>query len=35
VKATTIHAPFDVRLSEVATPTILAPTDAVVRITAS
>jgi threonine dehydrogenase-like Zn-dependent dehydrogenase len=35
VKATTIHAPFDVRLAEVDTPTILAPTDAIVRITAA
>jgi threonine dehydrogenase-like Zn-dependent dehydrogenase len=35
VKATTIHAPFDIRLSEVDAPSILAPTDAIVRITAS
>jgi threonine dehydrogenase-like Zn-dependent dehydrogenase len=32
--ATTIHAPFDVRLSEVPDPTIEKPTDAVVRIVA-
>lgn len=32
--ATTIHAPFDVRLSEVPDPTIESSTDAVVRIVA-
>ncbi|MFC0624772.1 zinc-dependent alcohol dehydrogenase family protein [Kribbella deserti] len=32
--ATTIHAPFDVRLSEVPDPTIDQPTDAIVRIVA-
>ena len=34
MKATTIHAPFDVRLSEVPDPVIEAPTDAVVKIVA-
>jgi threonine dehydrogenase-like Zn-dependent dehydrogenase len=34
MRATTIHAPHDIRLSEVETPTITAPTDAVVRVTA-
>ena len=34
MRATTIHAPRDIRLSEVATPTITAPTDAVVKVTA-
>ncbi|MGZ4600135.1 zinc-dependent alcohol dehydrogenase family protein [Oryzihumus sp.] len=35
MKATTIHAPFDIRLSDVPEPTLLAPTDAIVRVTAS
>ena len=34
MKATTIHGPFDVRLSEVPDPVIEAPTDAVVKIVA-
>jgi len=34
MKATTIHAPFDVRLSEVPDPVIEAPTDAVIKIVA-
>ncbi|MEU0090163.1 zinc-dependent alcohol dehydrogenase family protein [Kribbella sp. NPDC006257] len=34
MKATTIHAPFDVRLSDVPDPVIEAPTDAVVKIVA-
>ncbi|ADB35836.1 Alcohol dehydrogenase GroES domain protein [Kribbella flavida DSM 17836] len=34
MRATTIHAPFDVRLSEVPDPVIEQPTDAVVRIVA-
>jgi threonine dehydrogenase-like Zn-dependent dehydrogenase len=34
MRATTIHAPRDIRLTEVATPTITAPTDAVVKVTA-
>ncbi|WP_435748008.1 zinc-dependent alcohol dehydrogenase family protein [Nocardioides sp. SYSU DS0663] len=35
MRATTIHGPRDIRLSEVPDPTIEEPTDAVVRITAS
>jgi threonine dehydrogenase-like Zn-dependent dehydrogenase len=34
MRATTIHAPFDIRLSEVPDPVIEKPTDAVVRIVA-
>ncbi|WP_112248676.1 zinc-dependent alcohol dehydrogenase family protein [Kribbella monticola] len=34
MKATTIHAPFDVRLSDVPDPVIEKPTDAVVKIVA-
>jgi threonine dehydrogenase-like Zn-dependent dehydrogenase len=34
MRATTIHAPGDIRVSDVPTPTITAPTDAVVRVTA-
>ena len=34
MRATTIHAPFDVRLSEVPDPVITKPTDAVIRIVA-
>lgn len=34
MRATTIHAPRDIRVSEVPDPTIEQPTDAVVRITA-
>lgn len=34
MRATTIHAPFDVRLSEVPDPVITAPTDAVIKIVA-
>lgn len=33
--ATTIHAPFDIRLEDVPDPRILRPTDAVVRVTAA
>ncbi|WP_137122131.1 zinc-dependent alcohol dehydrogenase family protein [Segeticoccus rhizosphaerae] len=35
MKATTIHAPYDVRLSDVPDPQIAAPTDALVRVTAA
>ncbi|UER55347.1 zinc-dependent alcohol dehydrogenase family protein [Kineosporiaceae bacterium SCSIO 59966] len=35
VRATEIHAPFDVRLVEVPDPVVEQPTDAVVRITAT
>ncbi|WP_244928186.1 zinc-dependent alcohol dehydrogenase family protein [Nocardioides sp. W7] len=34
MRATTIHAPGDIRVSEVPDPTIEAPTDAIVRVTA-
>ena len=34
MRATTIHAPGDIRLSEVPDPTIEAPTDAIVRVVA-
>src|SRR6476659_333948 len=34
MRATTIHAPGDIRLSDVPDPTIEAPTDAVVRVVA-
>ena len=34
MRATTIHAPGDIRVTEVDDPTITAPTDAVVRVTA-
>ena len=34
MRATTIHAPFDIRLSEVPDPKIQLPTDAVVKIVA-
>lgn len=34
MRATTIHAPFDVRLSEVPDPRIEGPTDALIRIVA-
>ena len=34
MRATTIHAPRDIRLSEVADPTITAPTDAIIKVTA-
>ncbi|GAB3767185.1 threonine dehydrogenase-like Zn-dependent dehydrogenase [Nocardioides ginsengisegetis] len=34
MRATTIHAPRDIRLSEVDDPTITAPTDAIVKVTA-
>ncbi|GAA3571937.1 zinc-dependent alcohol dehydrogenase family protein [Kribbella ginsengisoli] len=34
MRATTIHAPFDIRLSEVPDPVIESPTDAVVKIVA-
>ncbi len=35
MRATILHAPRDVRLDEVPDPTILRPTDAIVRVTAS
>ncbi|WP_405062866.1 zinc-dependent alcohol dehydrogenase family protein [Kribbella sp. NBC_01505] len=35
MRATTIHAPFDIQLSDVPDPTIEGPTDAVVRVVAS
>lgn len=35
MRATTIHAPRDIRLSEVPDPTLLAPTDAIVRVVAA
>jgi threonine dehydrogenase-like Zn-dependent dehydrogenase len=35
VKATTIHGPFDIRLSQVEDPKVQKPTDALVRVTAS
>ncbi|MDP3893567.1 alcohol dehydrogenase catalytic domain-containing protein, partial [Nocardioides sp.] len=34
MRATTIHAPGDIRLSEVPDPTITAPTDAIIKVTA-
>src|SRR4029079_2731429 len=34
MRATTIHAPRDIRLEERPTPTIEAPTDAIVKVTA-
>lgn len=34
MRATTLHAPGDIRVSEVPDPTIEAPTDAVVKVTA-
>lgn len=35
MRATTIHAPFDIRLSDVPDPELKAPSDAVIRVTAS
>ncbi len=35
MKATILHAPGDIRLDEVPDPTLAAPTDALVRVTAS
>ena len=35
MKATVLHAPRDIRLDEVTDPTILAPTDAIVRVVAA
>ncbi|WP_122262611.1 zinc-dependent alcohol dehydrogenase family protein [Ornithinimicrobium cerasi] len=35
MRATILHAPFDVRLEDVADPVLLRPTDAIVRVTAS
>lgn len=35
MRATTIQAPFDVRLGDVPDPKLAAPTDAIVRVTAS
>ena len=35
MRATTIHAPRDIRLSEVADPTIEKPTDAIVKVTSA
>jgi threonine dehydrogenase-like Zn-dependent dehydrogenase len=34
MRATTIHAPGDIRISEVPDPVISTPTDAIVRVTA-
>ncbi len=34
MRATTIHAPRDIRLSEVPDPTIDKPTDAIVKVVA-
>ncbi len=34
MRATTIHAPRDIRVSDVPDPTITAPTDAIVKVTA-
>ena len=34
MRATTIHAPRDIRVSDVADPTITAPTDAIIKVTA-
>ncbi len=34
MRATTIHAPGDIRVSDVPDPTITAPTDAVIKVTA-
>jgi threonine dehydrogenase-like Zn-dependent dehydrogenase len=34
MRATTIHAPGDIRVSEVADPTLEGPTDAIVKVTA-
>ncbi|WP_309650701.1 zinc-dependent alcohol dehydrogenase family protein [Nocardioides sp.] len=34
MRATTIHAPRDIRVSEVPDPTITAPTDAIIKVTA-
>jgi threonine dehydrogenase-like Zn-dependent dehydrogenase len=34
MRATTIHAPGDIRLSDVPEPTISAPTDAIIKVTA-
>jgi threonine dehydrogenase-like Zn-dependent dehydrogenase len=35
MRATTIHKPFDVRLSDVPDPRLVEPTDTIVRVTAS
>jgi len=35
MRATTIHGPRDIRLSEVADPTLQAPTDAIVKVVAA
>ncbi|GMA20845.1 hypothetical protein GCM10025862_28660 [Arsenicicoccus piscis] len=35
MRATVLHAPGDIRLEEVPEPTIMAPTDAIVRVTAA
>jgi threonine dehydrogenase-like Zn-dependent dehydrogenase len=35
MRATTINGPFDIRLDDVVDPSILRPTDAIVRVTAS
>ena len=34
MRATTIHAPRDIRVSDVPDPTITAPTDAIIKVTA-
>lgn len=35
MRATTLHAPFDIRYTEVPDPEITAPTDAIVKVTAA
>jgi threonine dehydrogenase-like Zn-dependent dehydrogenase len=35
MRATTLHAPFDIRFTDVADPQITAPTDAIVKVTAA
>jgi len=35
MRATTLHAPFDIRFTEVPDPTITEPTDAIVKVTAA
>lgn len=35
MRATTIHAPYDIRYTEVPDPVLTAPTDAIVKVTAS
>ena len=35
MKATVLHAPYDIRLETAPDPTLLTPTDALVRVVAS